>query len=134
MNEDNSQEGFQLQRFLQTYRKSEIIFEQGSPGSEMFLIRKGKIRLSVKQGELKEVVLAILNPGDFFGEMALLDDSPRSATASSLEDDAELFVLDRVKFLFIVRQQPEFALSLMHALCQRVRNLNQQLSAKGESQ
>ena len=45
MNEDNSQEGFQLQRFLQTYRKSEIIFEQGSPGSEMFLIRKGKIRL-----------------------------------------------------------------------------------------
>ena len=70
-----------LQRFLRSYRKSEIIFEEGDTGNEMYLVHSGKVLVSVKRGESEKVKLAVLNPGDFFGEMALVDDCQRSATA-----------------------------------------------------
>jgi len=122
-----------LSKFRQSYRKSEVIFKEGSTGSEMYLIHSGRVLLSVRQNETQEVPLVILNPGDFFGEMALVDDSPRSATASAVEDDTELIVMDRVRFLFMVRQQPEFALSLMHTLCRRLRDMDKRLPHEGTS-
>ena len=122
-----------LQKFLQSYRKSEVIFEEGSTGSEMYLIHSGRVLLSVKQGKTQQVPLTVLNPGDFFGEMALVDDSKRSATASALENNTKLITVDRAKFLFLVRQQPEFALSLMHTLCQRLRDMDSRLSSEGAS-
>jgi CRP/FNR family cyclic AMP-dependent transcriptional regulator len=118
----------------QRYRKSEVIFEEGSTGSEMYLIHSGKVLLSVRQKETQQVPLVVLNPGDFFGEMALVDDSPRSATASAVDADTELIVIDRTRFLFMVRQQPEFALSLMHTLCKRLRDMDKRLSPEGASQ
>lgn len=118
-------------KFRQTYRKSEIIFQEGSTGSEMYLIHSGRVSLSVKQNEGEWVPLVVLDPGDFFGEMALVDDSPRSATASAVEDDTELIAMDRTRFLFMVRQQPEFALSLMHTLCQRLREMDKRLYPEG---
>ncbi len=122
-----------LSKFRQSYRKSEVIFKEGSTGSEMYLIRSGRVLLSVRQNETQEVPLIVLNPGDFFGEMAMVDDSPRSATASAVEDDTELIVMDRARFLFMVRQQPEFALSLMHTLCRRLRDMDKRLPAEGTS-
>ena len=128
---DSMDETAVLPRSLQRYGKSEIIFEQGSTGSEMYLIHRGRVLLSVRQDETQQIALAVLNPGDFFGEMALVDDSPRSATASAAEDDTELIVMDRARFLFMVRQQPEFALSLMHTLCRRLRHMDKRLSSEG---
>lgn len=122
-----------LSKFRQSYRKSEVIFKEGSTGSEMYLIHSGRVLLSVRQNETREVPLVVLNPGGFFGEMALVDDSPRSATASAVEDDTELIVMDRAKFLFMVRQQPEFALSLMHTLCRRLRDMDKRLPPEGTS-
>ena len=131
MAEDKANETAALPRFRQRYRKSEVIFEQGSAGSEMYLIHSGRVLLSVKRDEAKHVPLIVLNPGDFFGEMALVDDSPRSTTASAVDDDTELIVMDRARFLFMVRQQPEFALSLMHTLCQRLRDMDKRLPPEG---
>ena len=131
MVKDRVAETSALPKSLQRYGKSEIIFEQGSTGSEMYLIHRGKVLLSVRQDETQEVPLAILNPGDFFGEMALVDDSRRSATASAVEDDTQLIVMDRSRFLFMVRQQPEFALSLMHTLCRRLRDMDRRLPSEG---
>jgi len=122
-----------LSKFRQRYRKSEVIFEEGSTGSEMYLIHSGRVLLSVRQNETRQSPLVVLNPGDFFGEMALVDDSPRSATASAIEEDTELIVMDRARFMFMVRQQPEFALSLMHTLCQRLRDMDKRLSPEGTS-
>jgi CRP-like cAMP-binding protein len=122
-----------LSKSRQTYRKSEVIFKEGSTGSEMYLIHSGKVLLSVRQSETQEVPLIVLNPGDFFGEMALVDDSPRSATASAADDNTELIVMDRARFLFLVRQQPEFALSLMHTLCRRLRDMDKRLPVEGTS-
>jgi CRP/FNR family cyclic AMP-dependent transcriptional regulator len=133
MVEDTVDETAALSKFRQKYRKSEVIFEEGSTGSEMYLIHRGKVLLSVRQNETGEIPLVVLNAGDFFGEMALVDDSPRSATASAVEDDTELIVMDRVRFLFMVRQQPEFALSLMHALCRRLRDMDKRLPPEGAS-
>ena len=133
MAEYRKEESTPLPQFLQSYRKSEVIFEEGSTGIEMYLIHSGRVLLSVRHDETQKIPLVVLNPGDFFGEMALVDDSPRSATASAVEDNTELIVIDRARFLFMVRQQPEFALSLMHTLCQRLRDMDKRLSPKGAS-
>ena len=133
MAEKKADEMAGLSKFRQSYRKSEVIFREGSTGSEMYLIHSGRVMLSVRQNETQEVPLVVLNPGDFFGEMALVDDSPRSATASAVEDDTELIIMDRARFLFMVRQQPEFALSLMHTLCRRLRDMDKRLPTEGTS-
>jgi CRP/FNR family transcriptional regulator len=133
MAENKADEMAGLSKFRQSYRKSEVIFKEGSTGSEMYLIHSGKVLLSVRQSETQEVPLVVLNPGDFFGEMALVDDSPRSATASAADDNTELIVMDRARFLFLVRQQPEFALSLMHTLCRRLRDMDKRLPVEGTS-
>ena len=130
MAENRVDETSSLQRFLRSYRKSEIIFEEGSTGNEMYLVHSGKVLVSVKQGESEKVKLAVLNPGDFFGEMALVDDCRRSATASALEDNTQLIALDKAKFLYTVQQQPLFALSVMHTLSQRIRDLSKRLSSQ----
>ena len=130
MMKHGKEESSPLPKFRQSYHTSEVIFEEGSTGSEMYLIHSGKVLLSV-WGETQQVPLVELKPGDFFGEMALMDDSPRSATASALEDNTELIVIDRARFLFMVRQQPEFALSLMHTLCQRLRDMDRRISPEG---
>jgi CRP/FNR family cyclic AMP-dependent transcriptional regulator len=134
MTEDRLDETAALPKFRQRYRKSEVIFEEGSIGSEMYLIHSGRVLLSVQQNDNQQIPLVVLNPGDFFGEMALVDDSPRSATASAVEDGTELIIMDRARFLFMVRQQPEFALSLMHTLCQRLRDMDKRLFPEGASQ
>lgn len=131
MAEDKVGETASLPKFRQRYGKSETIFEEGSTGSEMYLIHSGRVLLSVRRNEAEQTPVVVLNPGDFFGEMALVDDSPRSATASAVEDDTELIVMDRARFLFMVRQQPEFALSLMHTLCQRLRKMDKRLRPEG---
>jgi CRP/FNR family cyclic AMP-dependent transcriptional regulator len=86
----------------------------------MYVVHSGKVKLTTKAPG-NEVALAVLGPGEFFGEMAICDAAPRTATATVAEDDTRLVVLDREKFLYLVSQQPVFALTIMHALCQRIR-------------
>jgi CRP-like cAMP-binding protein len=74
------------------------------------------------------MLLSTFKAGDFFGEMSLVDLSPRSATAIATEDDTQLLVLDTSKFLYLLRQQPEFALTIMQRLCQRLREANQTIA------
>jgi CRP-like cAMP-binding protein len=114
-------------RLIRTYRKSEVVFREGSVGAEMYLIHSGHVSLVVS-GAAGEQTLARLGPGDFFGEMALVDNFPRSAMAVADDEPTEVLVLDKPKFIFMVRQQPQFALTVMHTLCQRIRNLDRKLA------
>ncbi len=115
--------------FVKTYKKSEVIFEENSPGNEMFVISSGKVRISSNESGQK-VDLTVLGPGEFFGEMSLVDSALRSATATAAEENTRLVILDQSKFLYLVSQQPSFALTIMYAMCQRIRNQNELLSTK----
>jgi CRP/FNR family transcriptional regulator, cyclic AMP receptor protein len=110
-----------LDKFIKVYRKSEIIVEENSKGEEMYIVSSGGVRLTTTAPG-REVLLATLGPGDFFGEMSLVDTAPRTATATASEDNTRLVTLDQQRFLYLVSQQPAFALTIMHELCQRIRN------------
>jgi CRP/FNR family cyclic AMP-dependent transcriptional regulator len=118
--EDRMLDSAPFKKFIKEFKKSDIVFEENTHGNEMYVVHSGKVKLTTKAPG-NEVALAELGPGDFFGEMALCDSAPRSATATVAVDNTRLVVLDREKFLYLVSQQPVFALTIMHALCQRVR-------------
>lgn len=101
--------------------RGEVLFRQGDRGREMYVIYSGKVALSVQAGEGTEAPIATLGPGEFFGEMSLIDGSPRSATATIDENGTRLIVLDRTRFEYIIRHEPEFALIVMQTLCERIR-------------
>ena len=103
------------------YQKSEVIFKENSSGNEMYILHSGKVKLFLGDIEQGAEVGTIEEPGDFFGEMAIIDQSPRSATAIAEEDNTEVEVLDRDGFINMIRNYPEFALDVMHELCDRLR-------------
>ena len=104
-----------------TYQKSEIIFKENSCGREMYILRSGKVKIVLQDEKGEAEVTTLEQPGEFFGEMALIDGSPRSATAIADDHNTELEVLDRDDFLEMIKEHPEFALNIMHELSNRVR-------------
>jgi len=111
-------------RFTRIYRRSEVIFEENDSGNEMYIVSSGSVKLYTQTGSGQRTLLSVLKPGDHFGEMALIDGSPRSATAVARQDDTKLVVLDKAKFLYLVQQQPEFAFAMMETLSRRIREAN----------
>jgi CRP/FNR family transcriptional regulator, cyclic AMP receptor protein len=118
-----------LERFIRAYKKSEVIFEQNTLGRDMFVIHSGQVKIAMNENG-KEIVLALLGRGEFFGEMALVDDAPRVATAIAEQENTQLIVIDKTKFLYLVNQQPPFALTIMQVLVERIRKLEKELTAK----
>jgi CRP-like cAMP-binding protein/KaiC/GvpD/RAD55 family RecA-like ATPase len=110
------------------YRKDEIIFHKGDFGSTFHIINIGSVKLSIPSEEGEDVFLAHLGPGDFFGELALLDERPRSATATA-RDSTETLALEREDFLDFVKLYPDLAVGILAVLAQRIRNLNSQLQS-----
>lgn len=97
------------------------VFSEGEAGDKMYVLLEGRIGIYVHDKLLSEVV-----PGELVGEMALIDSSPRSATATALED-SKLAVVDEKRFLFLVQQTPFFALQVMRLLVGRLRSMDQQV-------
>lgn len=121
-----------FEKFTRDYHRSEVIFEENGLGNEMYIVHSGRVRLFTRGQRGEKVTLAIIEEGGLFGEMTLIDGSPRSATAVA-EEDTRLIALDRPKFLYMIQQQPMFVFTIMHALCQRIREANLLLAkAKGE--
>ena len=112
------------------YRKGETVFHKDDHGSTLHIITKGLVKISMPSasGGEEEVILASLRPGDFFGELALLDENPRSATATAVEP-LETLALERKDFLEFLKWYPEAAVRILGVLAQRLRNLNSQLEA-----
>jgi CRP/FNR family transcriptional regulator, cyclic AMP receptor protein len=101
---------------VQRRRAGEVIFDIGSPtGTCMYVVREGQLAITVN-GQTLEIV----EPGGIVGEMALLDDEPRSATVVA-HTDCEIVPIDRNRFLFMIAETPFFALAVMRVMAQRLR-------------
>lgn len=107
------------------YAMGTVIFEENEPGNRMFVIRRGRVRIYRKVNDT-EIVLATLGPGEFFGEMALLEKLPRSASAQTIEDSL-LIEVDQKTFELMIRKNAEIAVRIMRKLAARVRELDRRL-------
>jgi CRP/FNR family transcriptional regulator, cyclic AMP receptor protein len=103
-----------------TYRRGETIFHKGDPGTSLYLITSGQVKIVLPSETGEEAVIAVLMAGDLFGELALFDSLPRSATMVTVEN-TEVLLLRRDDFLGLVNHNPEIAIALLSVLSRRLR-------------
>lgn len=108
------------------YRKGSVIFFEGDPGDALFIVAQGAVKIYRVAEDGREKTLAILRDGDIFGEMAILDEEPRSAIAESLEATT-LYALHRKEFLAFLANNPSMAIHVIKVLCGRLRRANSQV-------
>jgi diguanylate cyclase (GGDEF)-like protein len=112
-----------------SFAAKEIVCRQGDPGDSLFVVQSGHVEVIVLDEQQVETQLAILSPGEFFGELALLDGEPRSATARALTDST-LLVIRRNHFFSVLRG-PNVLENLLAVLAQRVRQADNLVAARG---
>ncbi|MCE9670532.1 Crp/Fnr family transcriptional regulator [Myxococcus stipitatus] len=106
------------------YVRGEVIFHQGDVGTALHILRRGQVAIRLSSSEGKEVILALLERGDFFGELALLDGAPRSTDAVAREE-VEVLRLRREDFQRYLAIRPQVALGLLTTLSRLVRRVTQ---------
>ncbi len=114
-----------FQRFGKEFKRGEILFREGEPGKEMYVVQTGKVNITKKVRET-EKILATLGAGEFLGEMALLNNKPRSAGAVVAED-AKLLVIDPKTFEAMIRGNVEIAVRLIKKLSDRLQEADEQI-------
>lgn len=103
--------------FEKTYQEGETLFEEGDIGRALFIVETGSVELAKRGRDGKPQQLAIAGPGDFFGEMALLEEMPRSATARALEE-SRVFLLYKAKLDALLLSRPEAGVPILRRLAQ----------------
>jgi CRP-like cAMP-binding protein len=114
-------------KFGKRFPAATVLFREGDRGEEMFILQSGKVKISKKIRGV-EKTLATLEKGEFFGEMAILNDKPRSASAETIED-CEMLVIDRKTFEVLLRSNVEIAIRFIKRLADRLRETNDQMEA-----
>lgn len=109
---------------MRRFAAGQTIFRAGDPGDGFYLVETGRVIISAAIGDNESRPLATVSPGEFFGEMALLDDAPRSATATA-EMETRAYCIGREELLALLEQKPRLALNLIREFSHRVRSLNQ---------
>ncbi len=109
------------------FRHGEVIFHLGDPGDALFLIVSGAVKISLPTEEGGEAILATLRPGDVFGELALLDGAPRSASAVAMAP-TEVLVLSRARFEELLDGVPAIRAALFRTLAAEIRRLTEQVA------
>lgn len=112
---------FKYYEKIEDFSSGDIIFQEGEPGKTMYLVLKGLINIKVKGKSVAKI-----GPGDFFGEMSLIDAKYRSATAMAMRD-SQLVAVPENQFLRMVKKNPEFALYILKILVRRLRNMDEKI-------
>jgi CRP-like cAMP-binding protein len=107
-----------FQRFARTFQKGEIIFSEYEPGDTFYLIQQGRVQISKIMGDI-EKTLDVLQPPELFGEMAILEEAPRSATAVAL-DTVKVLEFNRANFEVLMMGNPQIALRLLKLFTKRI--------------
>jgi CRP/FNR family cyclic AMP-dependent transcriptional regulator len=123
----DGRKGLVAQARIRNFSAGETIFLMGSSGDSMMAVLKGTIRISVPSPEGKEIVLAILQPGELLGEIALLDGKDRTADAGAI-GACSLAILERRAVLAFLERHPSSCLGLIEVLCGRLRHTDQQIA------
>jgi CRP-like cAMP-binding protein len=110
---------FSHERNVVSYKAGQTIFEDGQPGDKMYVVLQGDVGIFA-QGKL----LLTAHPGTTFGELALIDNAPRTGSAIA-RTDVRLVPIDRQRFRFMVQETPDFALHVMHIMAERLRAQHQ---------
>jgi CRP/FNR family transcriptional regulator, cyclic AMP receptor protein len=111
---------------LEHFSRGTMIFSKGDAGSALMAVVSGRVKICVPSADGKEIVFNLVNAGEVFGEIALLDGRPRTAHAIAM-NDSEILVLDRREFVPFLRNNPDVALTLLAVLCARVRRTSEQV-------
>lgn len=111
-----------------SYKRNNMILMEDEFGDTFFIISMGSVKITRVSEDGREVILAMLGEGDFFGEMSLLDGETRSANSIALED-AEVLMLRRRDFLEILEKYPKIAISLLAEMARRIRKSDQQIES-----
>lgn len=116
-----------VQKFGKKVMAGTVLFKDGEAGHQMFVIHSGKIKITKQIGDI-EKTLAILPAGEFFGEMAILNDEPRTATAVVVED-SQLLVIDPKTFEAMIKGNSEISLRMIKKLAQRLKQADEQIES-----
>ena len=108
------------------YPKDAVVFFENDLGDALYMILSGRVKVTILSDDGREIILSMLSEHEFFGEMSLLDDEPRSATAIALAE-TEILVLHQRDFLSIVEKRPRVLVNLLSVLSSRLRKANQQI-------
>ena len=112
-----------IEKCINEYGVGDVIFEEGSTGRELYVVLDGEVEIAKLNGGSKTVIIT-LGKGEFFGEMAVIDGSSRSAPAIAASPDTRVMRINHARFVYLVSQQPAFALMIMDALSKRLRASN----------
>ena len=114
-----------FQRFGREFPKGTVLFREGEPGKEMYVVQQGVVNISKRVGDV-EKILTVLGQGEFFGEMSILNNAPRSATATCAED-SKLLVIDPKTFEAMIRGNAEIAIRMIKKLADRLQEADHQI-------
>ena len=109
------------------FPRDTVVFFENEEGDTFFMIVEGRIKVTILGDDGREIILSVLGPGDFFGEMALLDNEPRSATTIAVEE-TELLTLQRADFQSVLTDNRSITSALIKVLTTRLRRANHQIS------
>src|ERR1700738_5160498 len=112
-----------IEKCINEFDVDDVIFEEGSTGRELFVVLEGKVDIAKANGASK-IGSVTLGKGEFFGEMAVIDGSSRSATAIAAAPNTRVMRINHARFVYLVSPQPGFALMIMDALRSRLRASN----------
>lgn len=102
-------------------RKNTMIFKEGDTGDALYVIVDGKVKMVKKIEDGSDKTVAVFRDGDFFGEMALIEETPRSATAIVIDGDASLYKISKQNFSYLMRLNPQISLKIMKFMSERMR-------------
>jgi len=111
-----------LDQYSKFFLKDQLIFSQGEIGKEMYIVKKGRVRIELNVNNEKKVI-GYIEEGDFFGEMAIIDNNPRTAYAVA-DEDTELIFCNKNRFYRLIETSPEFAIKVVKRLSSRLREAN----------
>ncbi len=114
-----------FKKFGELIQQGTVLFYEGDPGQEMYIVQDGKVRIS-KRVRNVEKTLVVLGKGEFFGEMAILNNRPRSATATVMED-CKILIIDRETFETMIRNNAEIAIRIIKKLAARLQEADNQI-------